>query len=172
MIAKNLTKNFGGISSNLSYKNIELAIHLQYAKQTGRGINTTERAFGNQPFNISRTSFEDRWQNVGDQAAHPRAAKKWATGTWASNFATLYRSSSALYQDASYLRLKNVNLSYRLPRKLMESLRLQQCRVYFQGQNLLTFSPMKDIDPETQATLLSIPLAPLRMLTFGVQVTL
>jgi TonB-linked SusC/RagA family outer membrane protein len=55
-------------------------------------------------------------------------------------------------QDASYLRLKNVTLSYTLPSKLTKKIDIQQVRIYFSGDNLLTFSPIykhtKMYDPE------------------------
>lgn len=172
VIIRSMTRNFGGFNTNFSYRNIELDIHIQYVNQPGRGINNAELGFGHQAWNISQSSFDERWQQSGDNAIHPRPAQNWASGTWAQAYTQQYRSSSALYQNATYVRLKNVNLSYKLPNSVNSSLRIQQCRLYFSGQNLLTFSQMKDVDPETQASSLSIPLSPLRMLNVGLQVTL
>jgi hypothetical protein len=67
--------------------------------------------------------------------------------------------------DASYIRLKNVSLSYDLPQSWTGQL---QCRLYLEGQNLLTFTPYTGTDPEFKTTGF---LPPLRMLSAGVQLT-
>ena len=56
-------------------------------------------------------------------------------------------SSRHIY-DASFLRLKNVSLAYNLPRSLLNSVKISNARVYFNGSNLLTFSKYKNADPE------------------------
>lgn len=171
IIAQNMTRNFGGVTSAMTFKGLELNLHIQYINQLGRGIGGAEQSFGRLPFNVSQASFNSRWQFPGDKANVPRTAYRLATGTWAQQYTQLYRSSNAVIQDASYIRLKNVNLSYRLPDAVTQAVKVRQCRLYFSGQNLLTYSALKDIDPETQAGTSSIPLAPLRMLTFGLQTT-
>lgn len=51
-------------------------------------------------------------------------------------------------QDASYLRLKNVQLSYNVPSSLISKIGLKNLLLFINGQNILTFSKMKDFDPE------------------------
>ena len=60
--------------------------------------------------------------------------------------------SSLFLYDASYIRLKNVEIGYSLPKKWMNRINVQNCRVYLQGQNLLTFDGLSDadVDPETR----------------------
>jgi len=56
-------------------------------------------------------------------------------------------------QNASYFRLKNIQLGYTIPRSVSERLKLQSLRVYVSGENLVTFSKMtKLLDPETSFT--------------------
>jgi hypothetical protein len=50
--------------------------------------------------------------------------------------------------DASYLRLKNVYLSYRLPKNLIGKIRSKEMTVYVSGDNLLTFTNYEGADPE------------------------
>jgi hypothetical protein len=50
--------------------------------------------------------------------------------------------------DGSYLRLKNLELGYKIPTSVMERLKFNSIRVFASGQNLLTFSSEKYIDPE------------------------
>jgi len=53
-------------------------------------------------------------------------------------------------QDASYVRLKNLQIGYTLPKSFSKKLCINKCRIYLSGENLLTFSHMTDIfDPET-----------------------
>ena len=52
----------------------------------------------------------------------------------------------------SFLRLKNVELGYSLPRKVTDKIRISGMRVYLRGTNLLTFSSFKLWDPELKST--------------------
>ena len=56
--------------------------------------------------------------------------------------------SSFWLEDASYLRLKNIELGYSFKKDWIQKLRLQRLRVYISGQNLLTFTGIDDYDPE------------------------
>jgi hypothetical protein len=76
--------------------------------------------------------------------------------------------SDANFVDASFIRLKNVSLSYSLPDALMKKWHLQKIRFYVQGQNLFTITGYKGYDPETKG----VSLPPLRVLTAGIQLTL
>jgi hypothetical protein len=69
------------------------------------------------------------------------------TRTSAAISGGLYNSTFWLY-DASFLRLKNIELGYTLPENLLSSIKIQQVRVYVNAFNLLTFTKLKDVDPE------------------------
>lgn len=62
-------------------------------------------------------------------------------------------NSSLFLYDASYLRLKNVEIGYNVSPKLLRKFHVQQARIYVQGLNLLTFDKLGDvdIDPETKS---------------------
>lgn len=59
-----------------------------------------------------------------------------------------YRPSTYWMRDGSYLRLKNLELGYALPTRLINRIHLNKARIYFMGTNLLTFSKFKLWDPE------------------------
>lgn len=61
---------------------------------------------------------------------------------------TNFRNTNFWLKDSSYLRLKNLQVTYTLPGSLTDALGIRSARVYVNGQNLLTFSPLKDFDPE------------------------
>ncbi|QZT36922.1 TonB-dependent receptor [Halosquirtibacter xylanolyticus] len=57
--------------------------------------------------------------------------------------------SSRYLQDASYIRLKNMQIGYTFPKHVLEKVSIQRLRFYVSGENLMTFSNMSDIfDPE------------------------
>jgi len=76
-------------------------------------------------------------------------------------------ASDAAYTDASYIRLKNASFSWQIPNGWKKSAHFQSCRLYLQGQNLLTITSYKGLDPETKN---STSLSPLRVWTFGFQI--
>lgn len=109
--------------------------------KNGSSDNTMyTRAFygsGNAPYYL----VENSWRPDNTDAKYPRLRSSYnANNGWSSSFWIV---------DGSYLRLKNLHLSYTLPEKLFskESF-LQNVMVYVAGTNLLTFSGFKYIDPE------------------------
>ena len=63
-------------------------------------------------------------------------------------FGSQQRVSTRYLEDASYLRLRNLTLAYRLPENLVKRARLNHVRVYVQGQNLWTLTAFTGFDPE------------------------
>ncbi len=78
-------------------------------------------------------------------------------------------ASSNAYVDASYVRLRNLSVSYNFRETWMNKLNLQNLRIYGQAQNLITITNYKGLDPETGG--LSV-LPTLRVVTMGMQLTL
>lgn len=80
-------------------------------------------------------------------------------------------SSSLFLYDASYVRLKNIEVGYSLPHSIIKVANLQQVRFYIQGQNLLTWDKLSDVDvdPETSSDGSWYPIQ--RTFNFGVNVT-
>ena len=80
-------------------------------------------------------------------------------------------SSTFWLQDTHYVRLKNLQLGYTLPKSLLKNLGVSSLRVYYSGENLLTLDNMRgNIDPEaTSQRLSSYPL--LRTHSFGLNVS-
>jgi TonB-linked SusC/RagA family outer membrane protein len=162
-------KFFGGFQNSLSYKGFELDFLFQFVKQTtgndAFGIGTLPGIFygtnniGNQPTRIS-----DRWQKPGDKAS----IQKYSTSF--SVFNTYFNAtmSDRTFEDASYVRLKNASISWHLPERVKKAVHLQNARIFIQGQNLLTITKFKGLDPETKAY---NTLPPLRVLTFGANIT-
>ena len=156
---------FGGLNNIIQYKQFELSFLFEFRKQLGRhaifGYSNTPGSFVNQPVAVL-----DRWQKPGDNATYQLFNQSF--GTPASNAASKTSTSSAALTDASFIRLRNLSLSYTIAGSYLEKLKIQNCRIYFQAQNLLTITNYIGADPESQNIQ---ALSPLKMLTFGINAT-
>ena len=85
----------------------------------------------------------DRWQNPGDITDVPQARLYSGNGV---------KASSRYLSDASYIRLRSINLGYNLPASLVSKIRMSSLRVYVGVQNLYTFTNYKGWDPEVNYT--------------------
>lgn len=89
------------------------------------------------------TSSLDYWTEDNRDAYFPRLHHYGVNG---GN----HQVSTRYLQNAAYLRLKNVVLGYTIPRSITEKVKISRLRVFVQGENLLTFTPLIDFyDPET-----------------------
>lgn len=69
--------------------------------------------------------------------------------------------SDFFIEDASYLRIKNIEIGFSVPEDALAKYGMQKLRIYFAGQNLVTFTDFKNFDPEragTGSSDLSVPL--------------
>lgn len=159
-------KMSGGVSQTVQWKGLQLDVFLQGQVQEGLGF---ERFFGmpgiasNQPRYVL-----DRWQQPGDLARYQRYSQNFSGAEYQLH--NNYRNyADATIGDASFLRLKNVALSYRLPDQWIQPLKLKQVQCYVQGQNLWTWTNYRGLDPETQ-NYRNIP--PLRVVVVGLRLSL
>lgn len=155
-------KYFGGIQNQITYKGIQLDFLFQFVKQLNYNANYLSGlpgAFTNQP-----VSTLNHWQQPGDTAVF----QQYTTGVNSAVADAFYKysESDAAISDASYIRLKNISLSYNLPSEWLSGLK---CRVFLEGQNLLTFTRYNGADPEFRT---SGFLPPLKIFTVGFQFTL
>jgi TonB-dependent starch-binding outer membrane protein SusC len=156
-------KFFGGLNNGFSYKGIELDIFIQFVKQDGYNYLQSFQSPGN--MSNQPSVVWDRWKQPGDQTS----VQQYSAFGPASNTYVYYILSDAAISDASFIRLKNVSLSWQVPNKWTGKAKVNGLRIYAQGQNLLTFTKYEGLDPETQS---STSLPPLRTITAGVQITL
>jgi len=149
---------FGGLQNSLGYKNWQFDFSLQFVKQLGSNYNY----LGVLPGIASNlpVDFNDAWQQPGDTSS----IQPYTTGlnSDATNAYYRYIASDAAYSDASFIRLKNLSLSYTIP---MTGMGTARCRVYAQGQNIFTLTKFKGPDPENQS---SGMLPPLRVFSLGI----
>lgn len=152
-----LPKYNGGFNSTITYKGIGLDIFFSYAGGNKRFNN--EDYFNQVPnFATSNqgTAMLRRWRKPGDV-------------TDIQKFGTARQFSSKDIQDASYLRLRNVNLSYTIPQSLLDRVKgITNIRVYLQGQNLLTWTRWTSFDPEDNNNIAQFEYPAARTITAGI----
>ncbi|MBO9563794.1 MAG: SusC/RagA family TonB-linked outer membrane protein [Niastella sp.] len=151
---------FGGIGNSLSYKGLEVNVFFQFVKQNNAAY-TTWATPGRADYNQPASVMQNRWRKPGDQTSGQLFTRYNAAATEAWE---RYRFSDALVTDASFIRLKNVDISYRLPERWLGGVR---SRIYLQGQNLATITNYVGMDPETGYG----GLPPLRTFMAGIQLT-
>ncbi len=104
--------------------------------------------------------WTDHWTPDNPNSKYPRA------GEWAGPYGA--EASTFWLRNGAYMRLKNLNVSYNLPKKWISHARMQNARVFFNGSNLFVISGIKEMDPE-QNTLDSYPI--MKTFTGGINIT-
>lgn len=147
----------GGFGTALSWKGLSLSA--QFSWVADRYMINNDRYFDESngrfaSYNQSRRLL-DRWKSPGDVTDIPRHGE-------------YTEFDSRLLEDASFLRLKNVMLSYSLPQNLVRKTRVfSGIRIYAQAQNLLTFTNFSGLDPEGSANVYAAQYPMARQFTFG-----
>ena len=129
----------GGLNLDLSYKNVYLTAFFQWA--TG-AVRYDYYEMQGETGNFLVRDVEGRWTESNPNATKPRIWNRYAE-YWRNNRNTYW------VQDSDYLRLKNLEIGYNLPASITSKLNTDGIRIFFNGMNLLTFTKIKDFDPET-----------------------
>lgn len=158
-----LPKYFGGVSNTLSYKNITLDFLFQFVKQKGYSI--LSGSYYPPGYFMSNYAAEPILEYIN--AGLPSQPQITATYNAAYPAWSNYVGSDAVLTDASFIRLKNVSLSYDVRGEWVKRLKLQNLRLQLQGQNLFTITDYIGFDPESQGAV----LPPLRTISGVIQFT-
>lgn len=163
MVGKNCMSPWqGGFGTNLSYKGI--ALSAQFSWVADRWMMNNDRYFEEgggifDAYNQSKRMLYDRWKNPGDVTDIPRHGVS-------------PQFDTHLLEDASFLRLKNLMISYSFSKRLLNKTRvLSGARMYVQGQNLLTFTKFSGLDPESDSNIYKVQYPMSRQFVFGVDIT-
>ncbi|PXX23718.1 TonB-dependent receptor [Arenibacter sp. ARW7G5Y1] len=126
---------------NASWKDFDISLFFQGVE--GRKVYVDN--WGTVPFysgSPPTTDWRNRWTEDNPSTTMPKIY-------WGFNAPDkIRRTSSYFFQDASFLRLKNISLGYNLPSFLLDRIKLKKLRIYVSGDNLLTFTNYPGLDPE------------------------
>lgn len=137
-LGSNEPKFYGGFTNRFSYKNMELSIFLQfsYGNKLFNVNHGILRGYNN--YNIERDYYNNMWtidnQNRNMHHYSDALGRQMTTDLQA--------------EDASYLKIKEIVLSYRLPQKFLRHLKLKGAKVFVSAINLFTFTKYSWYDPE------------------------
>ena len=140
-----------GIPFGFQYKNFDFSVLLQGATKSSILLNGAAvfdfPQFEQDKIGRVKKMHLDRW------TPETAATAKYPALHYGTHDNNKNGNSSLFLYDASYLRLKNVEIGYNISPKLLRKFHVQQARIYVQGLNLLTFDKLGDvdIDPETKS---------------------
>lgn len=126
---------FGGFNSSFSFKSFTVSFLFYYSYGNdifnGTRLYTETISIGNQT-----TAVLDRWKKPGDVTDVPKASSY------------NKRISSRFVEDGSFIRLKNIKLSYEFKDHLIKNSVIKSFQIYFTGKNLFTLTNYSGMDPE------------------------
>ncbi len=156
---------YSGMGNSFQYKNIELSFFLQYVRQN-HAVSLFRYINGRLPGSMNNMPnyILGRWQRPGDKAD----IQQFSNANPIVRTAYFNMSSSdGSYDNGSFLRMKNLSVSYRLPENALKIKGFPDLKIYLQTQNLFTITQFKGADPENFASISAPP--PLRVITVGMQ---
>jgi TonB-linked SusC/RagA family outer membrane protein len=139
---------FYGLTAGFNYKGFEFSMVWNGVTNRNVMVNgpgTYEfQSIGVGGYGQAFAHHLDRWTpETAATASYPRLT----VGTNINN----QRNSSFWLKNGSYLRLKNVEFAYSLPQSWISHIKLDRARIFINGTNLLTITPLERVDPEVVA---------------------
>lgn len=136
----------GGINTTATWKGIELGLNFTY-KLGGSLYDGAYKDVADDGYYWERIRAESYYENMWTPT-HTDGTEPALSG---NDLTDAIQYSSRHISSATYLRLKTLTLAYTLPRQLVNKVWMSNVRVYFNAENLLTFSKYKEADPEVNS---------------------
>lgn len=154
-----------GLTANVSYKNFDFSMFWQGAADV-KGYLWGEAIGAISGSEKPSTIFEDSFNiETNPNGSMPRPLTTWVQNNPEST------PSDFWLQNASYLRLKNINIGYNLPQHIVAKIGIKGAKIYYSGQNLLTITSfMKGFDPEAPASTRGNFYPQVKTNTFGLNI--
>ena len=164
-----------GLGASVSWRGFDLNLHFQGAGKYTFLINSgAVNAFRDGRWgNILQGITDNRWissdisgtkETENPNAPYPRLSYGYNLNN--------QQSSSFWLRTGRFLRLKNLDIGYTLPKPMVNTIHLESVRIYISGQNLITWSPFKLWDPELDSRQRGQIYPITRSLTAGIQISL
>ena len=164
-----------GLGASVSWRGFDLNLHFQGAGKYTFLINSgAVNAFRDGRWgNILQGITDNRWissdisgtkETENPNAPYPRLSYGYNLNN--------QQSSSFWLRTGRFLRLKNLDIGYTLPKPMVNTIHLESVRIYISGQNLITWSPFKLWDPELDSSQRGQIYPITRSLTAGIQISL
>ena len=134
-------KATGGFNTSLSWKGLTLSAFFEFVYGNNVFMASQFDLDGYDMTANTTTYSLGYWEKPGDTGVHPKPV--------AGNPKRPYSNSTRYLQDGSYMRIKDVTLSYSLPENILKAIKMQGLRIYVSALNPYTFHNVKGVmDPE------------------------
>ncbi len=162
VVARTDPKFYGGFSTNINYKAFALNANFTYSYGAKKISSYYEGIINSVGESMASVDLLNRWTPENTNTNIPRVI--------ANTSYNRYNPSDLDYaiQNASFLRLSALTLSYNLPERLLTAWKLNNLRLYVTGSNLFCITKYKGMDPETG----DYGYPPIKMYVFGLNVGL
>jgi TonB-linked SusC/RagA family outer membrane protein len=142
-LGSNFPKTTFGLTLNLGWNHFDLTGFFQGAANVQNIITGAELGQNGNAVGKPTAALLNSWTPSNPNADFPRLWINYSQNDPGAN------PSSFWVRNASYVRLKNLQLGYNLPKRLTDALHIQKLRIYYSGQNILTFTKFYSwVDPE------------------------
>ena len=151
----------GGFGIDARWKGIRVSADFTWAAK--KYMQNNDRFFTDNP-----TQFGDQWNQSVEMLT------MWMKPGDVTNvpaYGEQIRYDSRFMEDASFMRMKNITVSYTLPKKWLSAVRMQDVTFHFTGRNLWTVTKFSGFDPEPQTNNIAFFYPNTRQYEFGVEVT-
>ncbi|MFD2919963.1 SusC/RagA family TonB-linked outer membrane protein [Terrimonas rubra] len=136
-------KVYGGFTTDLEYKNFTLALNFIY-KIGGKIYDGAFKDVADDGYYWERIRAQETWDNMWTDNNKNGTLPKLS----GNDLIDPMQYSTRQMHDASFVRLKNITLAYRLPLDIIQKVKLTNARVFINGTNLFTAAKYKTADPE------------------------
>lgn len=143
VIGDGTPKVFGGFTTDVEYKNFTLALNFIY-KIGGKLYDGAFKDVADDGYYWERIRAQETWDNMWTDN-NPNGTLPKLSG---NDLIDPIQYSSRQLHNASFLRLKNITLAYKIPGTVLQKVGISNARFFVNGTNLVTFSKYKIADPE------------------------
>lgn len=164
LFLKDLSIKFdGGFGTDFQYKGFQVSLFFNFRKQELKSALFAGGIPG--MVNVNQgVQVLDRWQKPGDHSKYARFTTNYGQSD------LFFTNSDAMYSDGSYIRLRNLSVSYDFPSKWLTKAGFQKIRFYLRGENIFILTKYNGIDPDIPGDIGVIP--PPKTLVLGLEFTL
>ena len=142
---------FGGMENTISWKNFTLSFFFQFQRGALKYWSDKAVLIGQAADNnLLADIYNSYWRKPGDNTWVPKPV---IDGLYPGNPMKYDNNSdpsmSLIYESTDFIKLKNINLSYNIPQKLVKKLRISDAQIYANAYNVWTTTPYQGYDPES-----------------------
>ncbi|TDU42856.1 TonB-linked SusC/RagA family outer membrane protein [Gelidibacter sediminis] len=169
ILGTTLPKYYGSVINRFTYDAFDLTFMFRFSGGN-KIFNSTRRDLVTQNLNNNSTEILGRWQSV-ENPGDGVTPRLWASSNTFTNLTGV--TTSRFLEDGDFISLDNLTLGYQIPKSFTDRVKVDMIRLFVQGQNLLTITDYKGLNPEMESGGVDLNGTPrAKILSFGLNVNL